>query len=83
MQFDGASHGGYVTLNRMDEATEELRREGVSRRATSSPLMAGLSAVRTRQTYGYRSLERAIGRMVGRACGGGSWTLIQELSLLT
>jgi hypothetical protein len=28
MQFDGASHGGYVTLNRMDEATEELRHEG-------------------------------------------------------
>lgn len=28
MQFDGASHGGYVTLARMDEATEVLRHKG-------------------------------------------------------
>lgn len=28
MQFDGASHGGYITLARMDEATEVLRHKG-------------------------------------------------------
>lgn len=28
MQFDGASHGGYVTLARMDKATDQLRQEG-------------------------------------------------------
>ena len=28
MQFDGASHGGYITLARMDDATEVLRHRG-------------------------------------------------------
>lgn len=28
IQFDGASHGGYVTLNRMDAATHLLQKEG-------------------------------------------------------
>jgi len=37
MQFDGASHGGYVTLARMDVATEELAKTGEFRKGFYYP----------------------------------------------
>lgn len=57
MQFDGASQGGYVTLNRMDRATEQLRQEGRFERGFFYPASGGP------RVDGYQaSWERATGR---------------------